>query len=251
MDRLTRFAIAACAMVVFAPPPARADDAAKTVRFSGFAHEPIGDATIVHAGSHLQVAHLGGSGGDGVRIHLGDGVSALRVRARVTNETALPPGAFIQISSCAGSATDSVGFLRVQRMAAGGYEVSGGVAGASDQWVSAYRGGTLVHRDPVAATGNPFARVPACLACGSNLNDELSRASDIVLRWQWSKPLPVALLREGGADTTVVADELRLSAPSRDRAALLSDFYVRGRDVGELRIDSETATRRRAGRPKP
>jgi hypothetical protein len=231
-------------------PRAVPPHASGTVRFDGLVNEPIGGASLVRQGSALRVSNLAGSGTGGVRIRLPRGATQVRVRAEVPNESKLPAGAYLEISSLPTGSVHPLGFLRITRSSGeGGYEVTGSISNTTHTLLGIYHGGREVRRDLLGASGNPFARVPACLACGSSLNDALGRASSrseanlsgVVLRWQWSEPRTITIMnRPGRRDTTVVADELRLLQDDRrSQARTLSELVVRGRRLGEIRIRSE------------
>src|ERR1051326_8951231 len=118
-----------------------------------------------------------------------------------------------------------------------------------------YCNGTRAYQDErlvVMGVASPLARVPhPGLALGSSLNDATnptttrSARAGVLLRWQWSKVQTVTVTgRSGGAaDTTVDADEICLiGAPAAPGAGLRS-FELRGKDLGEVLIESERPVR--------
>jgi hypothetical protein len=224
-----------------------------TIRFSGLDNEAIGAARLVRQGAFLSITGIGNSGSDGVRIHLPSAATQVRVRAQVPNESTLAAGAYLEITSRpSGAEADSLGFLRITRISdADGYEVTGVVANATNHVLAVFNKGREVRRDVLGPSGNPFARVQASIKFESSLNDAVARGSSsegAVLRWHWSSPGPITIMnRASGADTTVVADELRLldANPRGGAPTTLSEFIVRGRDLGEIRIRAEDAIENR------
>jgi hypothetical protein len=218
-----------------------------TIRFNGLDNEAIGAARLARRGAFLSVTGIGSSGGDGVRIHLPGAATQVQVRAQVPSGPALAAGAYFEITSRSSDAgVDSLGFLRITRIAdADGYEVTGVVANATSHVLAIFNNGREVRRDVLRATGTPFARVRASIKFESSLNDAVGRGSSsegVLLRWRWSSPSPIKIMnRASGADTTVVADELRLldANPRGGAPTTLSEFIVRGRDLGEIRIRAE------------
>src|SRR5258706_2170352 len=221
--------------------------ASATIRFNGLDNEAIGAASLARRGAFLSVTGIGSSGSDGVRIHLPGAATQVRVRAQVPNEAALAAGAYFEITSRSSDAeVDSLGFLRITRISdADGYEVTGVVANATSRVLAVFNRGREVRRDVLGSNVNPFARVRASIKFESSLNDAVGRGSSsegALLRWQWSSPSPIKIMnRASGADTTVVADELRLldANPRVGAPTTLSEFIVRGRDLGEIRIRAE------------
>jgi hypothetical protein len=218
-----------------------------TIRFNGLDNEAIGAASLARRGAFLSVTGIGSSGSDGVRIHLPGAATQVRVRAQVPGEPALAAGAYFEITSRPSDAeVDSLGFLRITRVSdADGYEVTGVVANATSHVLAIYSKGREVRRDFLRSTGAPFARVRAFIKFESSLNDAVGRGSSsggALLRWHWSSPGPIKIMnRASGADTTVVGDELRLldANPRGGAPTTLSEFIVRGRDLGEIRIRAE------------
>ena len=218
-----------------------------TIRFNGLDNEAIGAARLARRGAFLSVTGIGSSGSDGVRIHLPGAATQVRVRAQVPSGPALAAGAYLEITSRSSDAgVDSLGFLRITRVSdADGYEVTGVVANATSHVLAIFNEGREVRRDVLRTAGTPFARVRASIKFESSLNDAVGRGSSsegALLRWRWSSPSPIKIMnRASGADTTVVADELRLldAKPRRGDPTTLSEFIVRGRDLGEIRIRAE------------
>jgi len=218
-----------------------------TIRFNGLDNEAIGAASLARRGAFLSVTGIGSSGSDGVRIHLPGAATQVRVRAQVPGEPALAAGAYFEITSRPSDAeVDSLGFLRITRISdADGYEVTGVVANATSHVLAIYNKGREVRRDVLRSPGAPFARVRAFIKFESSLNDAVGRGSSsegALLRWHWSSPGPIKIMnRASGADTTVVGDELRLldANPRGGAPTTLSEFIVRGRDLGEIRIRAE------------
>ena len=218
-----------------------------TIRFNGLDNEAIGAASLARRGAFLSVTGIGSSGSDGVRIHLPGAATQVRVRAQVPGEPALAAGAYFEITSRPSDAeVDSLGFLRITRISdADGYEVTGVVANATSHVLAIYNKGREVRRDVLRSPGAPFARVRAFIKFESSLNDAVGRGSSsegALLRWHWSSPGPIKIMnRASGADTTVVGDELRLldTNPRGGPPTTLSEFIVRGRDLGEIRIRAE------------
>jgi len=218
-----------------------------TIRFNGLDNEAIGAASLARRGAFLSVTGIGSSGSDGVRIHLPGAATQVRVRAQVPGEPALAAGAYFEITSRPSDAeVDSLGFLRITRISdADGYEVTGVVANATGHVLVIYNKGREVRRDVLRSPGAPFARVRAFIKFESSLNDAVGRGSSsegALLRWHWSSPGPIKIMnRASGADTTVVGDELRLldANPRGGAPTTLSEFIVRGRDLGEIRIRAE------------
>ena len=218
-----------------------------TIRFNGLDNEAIGAASLARRGAFLSVTGIGSSGSDGVRIHLPGAATQVRVRAQVPSGPTLAAGAYFEITSRSSDAeVDSLGFLRITRISdADGYEVTGVVANATRHVLAIFNEGREVWRDVLRSTGAPFARVRASIKFESSLNDAVGRGSSsegVLLRWQWSSPSPIKIMnRASGADTTVVADELRLldANPRGGALTTLSEFIVRGRDLGEIRIRAE------------
>jgi len=228
------------------------------VTFAGLVHRPTGDARLERGARGLRISSIWGSGRDGVRIALGPGTTALAIHAVVPADSTLPAGAYLEISSRVRGAmpAESLGVLRITRASGElGYAVSGAVAGTAPTTVALYCNGARAYQDirmGVSGVAAELARVPhPCLVCGSNLNDALGRSSrpgsraegaSVLLRWQWSKVQTVTVVgRPGGAqDTTVDADEIRLMDPRRARPRQLSELIVRGRNLGEVLIESET-----------
>ena len=103
------------------------------IRFNGLDNEAIGAASLARQGAFLSVTGIGGSGSDGVRIHLPGATTQVRVRAQVPSGPALATGAYLEITSRSSDAeVDSLGFLRITRISdADGYEVTGAVANAT------------------------------------------------------------------------------------------------------------------------
>jgi len=231
-----------------AAPPTVDDEAtaktSATIRFNGLDNEAIGAASLARRGAFLSVTGIGSSGSDGVRIHLTGAATEVRVRAQVPSGPALAAGAYLEITSRSSDAEgDSLGFLRITRISdADGYEVTGVIANGTSHVLAIYNKGREVRRDVLSTTGTPFARVRASIKFESSLNDAVSRGEGTLLRWQWSSPSPIRIMnRASGADTTVVADELRLldANPRGGGPTTLSEFIVRGRDLGEIRIRAE------------
>jgi len=230
-----------------AAPRAATARTAGTIRFSGLDNEAIGAARLARQGAFLSVTGIGNSGSDGVRIHLPGAATQVRVRAQVPNEPMLAAGAYLEITSRpSGAEADSLGFLRITRISdADGYEVTGAVTNATSHVLAVFNKGREVRRDVLGPSVNPFARVRASIKFESSLNDAVARGSSgeaVVLRWHWSSPSPITIMnRASGADTTVVADELRLldGNPRGGAPTTLSEFIVRGRDLGEIRIRAE------------
>ena len=218
-----------------------------TIRFYGLDNEALGAASLARRGAFLSVTGIGSSGSDGVRIHLPGAATQVRVRAQVPSGPALAAGAYFEITSRSSDAeVDSLGFLRITRISdADGYEVTGVVANATSHVLAIFNEGREVRRDVLRSTGTPFARVRASIKFESSLNDAVGRGSSsegALLRWQWSSPSPIKIMnRASGADTTVVADELRLlgANPRGGAPTTLSEFIVRGRNIGEIRIRAE------------
>ena len=204
--------------------------------------------THVHPDT-LRVTGIGSFGVDGVRIVLPEGVSALETRAVLPNEPMLPAGAYLEISSRArGSAPDeSLGFTRITRLSTPGqYAVTGAIAGAAEKVVALYKDGAEVYRDrrPASPTST-IATLPACLACKLAANDDLGTTplSPLLLRWDWTDNAAITISNRpnGAPDTTVTGDELRILEPdvSAGNYRELSEFLIRGKDLGEIRILSE------------
>jgi len=88
-----------------------------------------------------------------------------------------------------------------------------------------------------------------CLLCGFSTNDDVARSKAegyVLLRAWWSKSHAFTVVnRPGGApDTTLTADEIRVLPTSGAGVGhTLSEFVLRGKALGELRIFSEQATR--------
>ena len=151
-----------------------------TIRFSGLDNEAIGAASLARQGAFLlRVTGIGNSGSDGVRIHLPDATTQVRVRARVPNEPTLAAGAYLEITSRpSGVEADSLGFLRITRISeADGYEVTGSMANATNQVLAVFNKGREVRRDVLRSSANPFARVRASIKFESSLNDAVGRGS--------------------------------------------------------------------------
>jgi len=218
-----------------------------TIRFNGLDNEAIGAASLARRGAFLSVTGIGSSGSDGVRIHLPDAATQVRIRAQVPSGPALAAGAYLEITSRSSDAeVDSLGFLRITRISeADSYEVTGAVANTTSHVLAIFNKDREVRRDVLRTTGAPFARVRASIKFESSLNDAVGRGSSsegALLRWRWSSPSPIKIMnRASGADTTVVGDELRLldANPRSGAPTTLSKFIVRGRDLGEIRIRAE------------
>jgi hypothetical protein len=228
----------------------RSSQAVSQVAFRGFTHHAIGSAKLADKGDSTLRVSIGPSGRDGVQIHLDRGVTAFRVDATVVNGDSLPDGAWLEFGSRVEGSKDSVGFVRLTRAGGSGYSMSGAVAGASDQILALYRSGAEVYRDPrLTSPIADLVRGNGCMVCGFSTNDDvghLNAGAFVLLRAAWAEGHELTVVnRPGGAhDTTIVADEIRIM-PTGGATSVrtLSDFVLRGKDLGELRIRSEVATR--------
>jgi hypothetical protein len=220
--------------------PARSTSA---IRFDGLENEATGAARLAREGAFLAVTNIGSSGVDGVRIRLPSGATQVRVRAHFPDEPSFSGGEYLEITSRPSGSLDSLGFLRITRLSdSDGYDVSGAVTNAVSTVLVVLRQGREVRRDALSPGAGQFARVKAFLKFESSLNDAVSRSSGAVLRWQWSSPSDVTIMRRtDGPDTTVVADELRLLDAKQlsGRPPSLSELAVRGRNLGKMRILAE------------
>jgi hypothetical protein len=94
-----------------------------------------------------------------------------------------------------------------------------------------------------------LVRGQGCLLCGFSTNDDVGHPKAqgfVLLRAWWAQSHEFTVVnRPGGAsDTTLSADEIRiLPTGSAGAGHALSEFVLRGKDLGELRIYSEQATR--------
>jgi hypothetical protein len=224
-----------------------------TIFFNGASNSPIGGSTLIRAsGDTLRVLGIGSSGGDGVAIALPDGVSEIKTRFELPNESSLSNGAYLEVSSREqGSAPgDSLGFIRMTRLPTPGqYAYTSAIAGASEKIVAVYRAGQEVYRDqrsnlPTASD----VRTVKGLSSNDDVGDRPlgpgAPLSPLILRWQWADTAAIAVVdRPAGApDTTVTGDEVRIIQvdPPSGNYAPLSEFRIRGKDLGELRILAET-----------
>jgi hypothetical protein len=219
--------------------------------FFRLTHQAIEGGRLIDKGDSTLRVLIGPSGQDGVRIRLDHGATALRLDAAVANADSLPDGAWLEFGARVSGAKDSVGFLRMTRTGAGDYAMSGAVAGASGQTIALYRSGAEVYRDTRPAV--PVADLVhghGCLLCGFSSNDDVGRPSKaagfVLLRAWWSQSHEFTVVnRPGGAsDSTLTADEIRiLPASGAGAGHTLSEFVLRGKALGELRIFSEQPTR--------
>jgi hypothetical protein len=224
-----------------------------TVFFNGVSNSPVGGAQLIRAGDTLRVTGIGGSGGDGLKIALPDGVSEFKTTFQLADDSSLPTGAYLEWSGMGSGVDDSLGFMRMTHLATPAqYSITGAIKGASEKIVAAYKGGVEIYRDRRPNSGvSPDAITPH----GTQANDDLGgRAmspdaspplSPLFLRCQWAGPTALTITsRPGGAaDTVVTGDELRIleTDPPPGNYASLSEFFMRGKDLGELRIITETS----------
>ena len=85
-----------------------------------------------------------------------------------------------RLAARAAAPGDSVGFIRMTRLATPGqYAVTGAVTGETQKQVVLYNRGIEVYRDlRSAGPALPVAKLkPACLACGMSWNDALGAQS--------------------------------------------------------------------------
>jgi len=218
--------------------------------FFRLTHQAIEGGRLIDKGDSTLRVLIGPSGQDGVRIRLDHGATALRLDAAVANADSLPGGAWLEFGSRVTGARDSIGFLRMTRTDVGDYAMSGAVAGASGQTIALFRSGIEVYRDTRPAV--PVADLvhgQGCLLCGFSSNDDVGRSKAegfVLLRAWWSQSHEFRVVnRPGGApDSTVTADEIRILPTSGAGAGhTLSEFVLRGKALGELRIFSEQTTR--------
>ena len=257
MRRWIGLGIAAVMLILVGTADARtsrrsrgASQIAEGLLFSGFTHQAIEGARLIDKGDSTLRVSVGASGQDGVRIRLNHGVTALRLDASVANADSLPGGAWFEVSSRVAGAKDSVGFLRLTRADATSYSVTGAIAGAAGQVLALYRAGTEIYWD--ARQVSPLTDLvhgQGCLLCGFSTNDDVGRSKAegfVLLRAWWTESHEFTVVnRPGGApDTTMTADEIRIVPTSAAGVGhALSEFVLRAKDLGELRILSEQATK--------
>jgi hypothetical protein len=227
-----------------------ASQIAEGLTFSGLTHQAIEGARLIDKGDSTLKVSIGASGQDGVRIRLNHGATALRLDATVAHADSLPDGAWLEFGSRVAGAKDSLGFLRLTRAGASGYSVRGAIAEATGQVLALYRAGTEIYRD--ARQVAPLADLvhgQGCLLCGFSTNDDVGRPKaegfELLRAW-WAESHELTVVnRPGGmSDTTLTADEIRILPTSGAGAGrALSEFVLRGKDLGELRILSEKAIR--------
>jgi hypothetical protein len=223
---------------------------AEGLAFSGFTHQAIEGARLTDKGDSTLKVSIGASGQDGVRIRLDHGVTAFRLSATIAKADSLPDGAWLEFGSRAAGSKDSLGFVRLTRTDTSGYAMRGAIAGANEQIVALYRSGTEIYRD--ARPVSPLADLvhgQGCLLCGFSTNDDLGRPKSEgfeLLRAWWAESHEFSVVnRPGGAsDTTIAADEIRiLPKAGAGGGHALSEFVLRGKDLGEVRILSERAVK--------
>jgi len=119
----------------------------------------------------------------------------------------------------------------------------GVVANATSHVLAIFNEGREVRRDVLRSTGTPFARVRASIKFESSLTMRMGRGSSAkglaALAMVKARAQSRSRSRDG-ADTTVVADELRLlDANPRGGAPTTLSEFIRARNIGEIRIRAE------------
>ena len=212
-------------------------------------HQAIEGARLTGQGGLDAESEHRRPGQDGVRIRLDHGVTAFRLSATIAKADSLPDGAWLEFGSRAAGSRDSLGFVRLTRTDTSGYAMRGAIGRGerADRRALPARG-PRSHRD--ARPVSPLADLvhgQGCPLCGFSTNDDLGRPKSEgfeLLRAWWAESHEFSVVnRPGGASDTIDCRGLRSvscrkSAPAADT---LSEFVLRGSDLGEVRILSERA----------
>lgn len=214
------------------------------LQFPMLPHQVVGQAVIEPPTdkSSLKISNLGSSGCDGVSIDLGEGDFFQVTMEEINDGNSIPDGAFTecQVRGTVGGEPDQL--ISTARITDIGADLELSVTGGP---ATTYLVRMLLGEAVVFESGGESGRirVPASTPCKSeshavNLLSFLFLGAEeekYVSTWGWDSPTTLTI--PGGP--SIVADQLQVIPEGTPAPELLTEFTLRGADIGSFEIADE------------